>query len=56
MITNICYYLQGTQIKLENVRAKNRQGNAHTLRFLLLPQMCWDPPGNGVSRGQVQAH
>ena len=35
MIMNICSYLQKTQIKLENVRAKNVHGNSHTLQVLL---------------------
>lgn len=35
MIMNICSCLQKTQIKLENVRAKNVQENTHTLQLLL---------------------
>lgn len=38
-------------MKLENVRAKNVQGNAHTLRFLLSSTDVLGCPGHGVSLG-----
>lgn len=51
MITNICSCLQRTQIKLENVRAKNVKGNAHTLWFLLSSTNVSRCPGHRVSCG-----
>lgn len=51
MITNICSCLQRTQIKVENVRARNVKGNAHALWFGLSSTHVSRCPGHRVSRG-----